>query len=62
MDYKPYVIVAPNGLKYIGLETDEDGAWRHCLGWPDKNEVEEKKRDGWYCAQAELTWKRPPTS
>ena len=54
-----WVVVSPAGLAYIGLHTDEKGAWQTCLGWPDDAEIEEKKRAGWYAAQASVTWHNP---
>lgn len=57
----PWVVVAPDGVFYLGLHEDEDGAWRVALGWPDAAEVAEKKRAGWYAAQATTTWTRPNT-
>lgn len=57
----PWVVVAPDGVVYIGLHDDEDSAWRVALGWPDAAEIAEKKRAGWYAAQATTTWTRPNT-
>jgi hypothetical protein len=57
----PWVVVAPDGVFYIGLHEDEAGAWRVALGWPDDEEIAEKKRSGWYAAQATTTWTQPNT-
>lgn len=34
----------------------ESDAWHICLGWPTDAEVIEKQSEGWYAAQASLTW------
>ena len=58
----PWVVVAPDGVFYLGMHEDEAGAWRVALGWPDAAEIDEKKRAGWYAAQAITTWKQPNTT
>lgn len=54
-----WVVVAPQGLDYVGLQEDEAGAWRCALGWPSEDEIEARKRAGWYAAKATITWARP---
>ena len=51
-----YVIVGPRGLAYVGLHRDEAECWSVYLGWPDAEEVEAAKAEGFYCAPATLTW------
>ena len=53
----PYVVVGPQGVVYIGLHADEDGAWWTFLGWPSAEEIEQAKKNGYHCHKAELTWK-----
>lgn len=53
---KPWVIVSPSGLYYIGMHQEELGVWQIALGWPSNTEIEERKRQGWYAAQATVTW------
>lgn len=55
------VIVNDKGeLQYVGdVGQTESDAWRLCLGWPRRNEVEECKRNGWYAAQATITVEKP---
>ena len=55
----PWVLVAPDGVAYVGLHDDEAGAWSIALGWPSDQEIEDHKRAGWYAAQATMTWKKP---
>lgn len=53
-----WVVVGPQGLFYVGLHDGEADTWEIALGWPSQEEIAEKKRLGWYAAQAALTWKR----
>lgn len=53
-----WVIVGPKGLAYVGLHIDEDHAWQIYLGWPDQDEITERKAQGWYAAKATITWTR----
>lgn len=55
----PFVIVAPDGVFWLGHARDEAHAWDICLGWPSQDEVAARKRDGWYCARATVSWKKP---
>lgn len=55
----PWVVVAPTGVHWLGHAHNELGAWTDALGWPDEEEVQEHKRQGWYAAEATVTWKRP---
>ena len=57
----PWVVVGPHGVYYVGLHDDEAGAWTVALGWPDAEEIAERKADGWYAAQATMTWTQPNT-
>lgn len=59
MSDRAYVIVAPDGVYWVGLAEDEKKAWRIALGWPTIGEVREKTNAGWYCAQCELSWHKP---
>lgn len=54
-----WVIVGPKGLAYVGLHSNEHGAWWAYLGWPDQDEITERKAQGWYAAKATITWTRP---
>jgi hypothetical protein len=54
-----WVIVAPDGLVYVGLHENEDHAWHIFLGWPTAEDVADRKREGWYAAPAAITWTRP---
>jgi hypothetical protein len=55
----PWVVVAPNGVHWLGHAQDEAHAWSTALGWPDASEVAEHKQRGWYAAEATVSWKRP---
>ena len=54
----PWVVVAPDGVAYVGLHEDEAGAWCVALGWPSEQEIAERKLAGWYAAIATMTWRR----
>jgi hypothetical protein len=56
---QPWVVVAPDGVHWLGEADGETQAWRYALGWPDTAEVEDAKSKGWYAAPATLKWKRP---
>ncbi len=56
---KVFVIVSPQGMEYIGMHESPDDAWRIHLGWPTAGEVKQRMRDGWYCAEALVTWRKP---
>lgn len=54
-----YVIVSPQGLVDVGLYTDENHAWTVVLGWPSQEDIDWHIAQGWYCAQATVTWRNP---
>lgn len=62
LEMRPWVVVRPQGLYYIGLNINEADAWKIALGWPDESEIAEKKRAGWYAAPATATWAKPDNS
>ncbi len=53
----PWVVVSGNGVMWLGLAKDEDCAWTYALGWPSKEEIEDKKKKGWYAKDATVSWK-----
>lgn len=55
----PFVIVAPEGVHWLGHARNEAHAWEIALGWPSAGEVADRKKRGWYCASATVSWKRP---
>jgi hypothetical protein len=55
----PWVIVGPGGVYWLGHAQDEAGAWCIALGWPDQTEIDNHKAEGWYAAQATVSWRRP---
>lgn len=55
---KQWVLVGPEGQVFGSFE-NADAAWRHGLGWPDAQEIWERKQAGWYAAEATLTWESP---
>jgi hypothetical protein len=55
----PWVVIARDGVYWVGLAENEARAWQIALGFPDNAEIAEKRRQGWYAAQAQLTWKKP---
>ena len=54
---KPFVIVGPQGLAYVGLHSSEADCWKVYLGWPDTSEVEHAKSRGFNCYEATLQWR-----
>lgn len=54
-----WVVVAPNGVYWVGLCDGEDAAWEIALGWPDEAEIADHKARGWYAAEGTLTWRKP---
>lgn len=59
---KPYVVVSPEGLYYVGLHANESDAWQIAIGWPSQAEIEDLQQRGWYCAEGNVTWKKPNQS
>lgn len=57
--YLPYVVVSPQGLYYVGLHDSVLDCWTVALGWPDESEIKEYEKNGWYCAEATISWKDP---
>jgi hypothetical protein len=55
----PWVVVGPGGVYWLGHAPDEATAWCIALGWPDQAEIDEHKAEGWYAAQATVSWRRP---
>ena len=55
----PWVVVSPSGVSWLGHASDESGAWSVALGWPDDEEIAHHRRQGWYAAEAMVTWTRP---
>ena len=55
----PWVVVAPDGLRWIGLAKNEHHAWQFALGWPDQKEIADTKAIGWYAVKGNLTWSKP---
>jgi hypothetical protein len=53
-----WVVVSPAGVYFAGLCEGEDAAWQIALGWPDAEEIAERKAAGWYAAKATATWTR----
>lgn len=54
-----WVVVGPQGVYWIGLAESEARAWDIALGWPSREEIAERKAEGWYAAEGTTTWKRP---
>lgn len=58
-DLRAWVVVSPVGVEYLGLHSDERSAWSCALGWPSDDEIRKRQREGWYAAEATLTWRKP---
>ena len=52
---KPWAVMSPNRLEYVGLCADEDHAWDIALGWPPKEEIAQLKKQGWWASEATVT-------
>jgi hypothetical protein len=57
--FQPWVVVAPEGVHWMGRAYNEADAWRIGLGYPDAEEIAWQKARGWYAAPATLSWKHP---
>lgn len=55
----PWVVVGSQGVYWLGHSRDEEGAWDIALGWPDQQEIDLRKQEGWYAAEATVTWRKP---
>ena len=60
MVMRTYVIASPQGIEYIGRHKSEGDCWFVALGWPSADEISAKEAAGWYCAEADVTWRTPP--
>ena len=58
-ELRPWVVVSPMGVSWLGHAQDEAGAWCIALGWPDEQEIQHHKDHGWYAAEAVVTWSKP---
>ena len=59
---KPWAVMSPNGIEFVGLCTDEAHAWCIVLGWPSDEEIAHRKTQGWWASDATLTLnRRAPT-
>ena len=56
---QPYVIVAPDGVFWLGHAESEATAWNYATGWEPLEDIEQRKTAGWYCASAVVTWHAP---
>ena len=52
----PWVVVGPNGVIWLGHARGENQAWDFALGWPGKEEIQSHKDQGFYAAEATVTW------
>ena len=53
---RPYVLVDPQGLIYVGLHASEESCWRIALGWPSQEEIDQHKAHGFAVYPANVTW------
>lgn len=58
-ELRPWVVVHPGGVGWLGHASDERHAWDIALGWPSEAEVKHHKSLGWYAAPATVTWTAP---
>ena len=56
LNERPFVMVSPQGLAYVGLHTDESDCWQVALGWPSQEEIDARKAEGYAVYPATLTW------
>ena len=56
----PWVVVAPDGVQWLGYAADEAAAWQNALGWPDAEGITKAQGiKGWYAARATVAWREP---
>lgn len=59
---KPWAVMSPHGIEYVGLCTDETHAWHIALGWPPDEEIAQLKKQGWWASDTAVTInRRAPT-
>lgn len=56
---RPFVMVGPQGLAYVGLHSNEADCWQVALGWPSDDEIAERKAEGYAVHPATLAWRGP---
>jgi len=59
---KPWAVMSPHGIEYVGLCTDEVHAWHIALGWPPDEEIAQLKKQGWWASDAAVTINHQPPS
>ncbi len=56
LNERPFVMVGPQGLAYVGIHRDEAACWQVALGWPSQEEIDARKHEGFSVHPATLTW------
>jgi hypothetical protein len=56
LNERPFVMVRPQGLAYVGIHKDEAACWQVALGWPSQEEINARKIEGFAVYPATLTW------
>ena len=55
---RPYVLVGPDGVHYVGIHNSEDDCWKIALGWPSEEEILARKSEGFAVYPATLSWNK----
>lgn len=56
---KPWAVICPEGVYYLGLHSSEAQCWRVALGWPSSGEINHHKQAGWYACEVTIGRKAP---
>lgn len=56
---KTYGMFSPAGLVYCGLHTNEDDVWQVFFGYPDDEEIEDRKQEGYCVREVCVFWRNP---
>ena len=56
LNERPFVMVGPHGLAYVGIHASERDCWQVALGWPSDDEIAARKAEGFAVHPATLSW------
>lgn len=56
LNERPFVMVGPQGLAYVGIHKDEAACWQVAIGWPSQEEIDARKGQGFAVYPATLSW------
>lgn len=56
---KTYGMFSATGLVYCGLHASEDSVWQTFFGYPDDEEIEGRKQEGYCVREVCVFWRNP---